>query len=87
MKSKLFDKIKLHDTCGVHNLHGIPGVISGLASVLVCALATEEIYGPRYEGKIIRVEGRPKNVRAKLRLEAANLVQHINFFLDASSYY
>ncbi len=51
MKSKLFDKIKLHDTCGVHNLHGIPGVISGLASVLVCALATEEIYGPRYEGK------------------------------------
>lgn len=36
---------KLHDTCGVNNLHGIPGVISGLASVLVAAFACREGYG------------------------------------------
>jgi len=27
----------LHDSCGVHNLHGMPGVLAGLASV--CAAA------------------------------------------------
>ena len=37
--------LKLHDTCGVHNLHGMPGVISGLGSVLAAGIATEELYG------------------------------------------
>ncbi len=37
--------LKLHDTCGVNNLHGIPGVISGLASVVVAFMACRENYG------------------------------------------
>ena len=37
-------KLKLHDTCGVNNLHGLPGVLSGLASVLFAYLATSEAY-------------------------------------------
>ena len=24
----------IHDTCGVHNLHGIPGVLGGLLAVI-----------------------------------------------------
>jgi len=34
----------LHDTCGVHNLHGLPGVLSGLAGALVAALASQTLY-------------------------------------------
>jgi ammonium transporter Rh len=36
---------KLHDTCGVNNLHGVPGVISGIASALVAVSACREDYG------------------------------------------
>jgi len=31
--------INLHDTCGVHNLHGMPSIIGALVSVLVCGVA------------------------------------------------
>lgn len=37
--------LKLSDTCGVHNLHGLPAVIAGLGSIVACAVATEDMYG------------------------------------------
>lgn len=38
----------LYDTCGIHNLHGMPGLIGGLASVVVTAVATPATYGADY---------------------------------------
>ncbi|PFX22508.1 ammonium transporter Rh type A-like [Stylophora pistillata] len=40
--------LKIHDTCGVHNLHGIPGIFGGIAGSVVTALAEVDSYG--YEG-------------------------------------
>ena len=34
---------RLHDTCGVLSLHGIPGIFSGLLSVLMSTLASREV--------------------------------------------
>uniref|UniRef100_A0A0P6JW50 Ammonium transporter Rh type B n=1 Tax=Heterocephalus glaber TaxID=10181 RepID=A0A0P6JW50_HETGA len=41
----LESKFKVQDTCGVHNLHGMPGILGALLGVLVTALATHEAYG------------------------------------------
>ncbi|CAG9832015.1 unnamed protein product [Diabrotica balteata] len=44
--SPLIEKrLGIPDTCGVHNLHGMPGILSGLFSVLMAGIATEELYG------------------------------------------
>ncbi|XP_028577790.2 ammonium transporter Rh type A [Podarcis muralis] len=34
-------KLKIQDTCGVHNLHGLPGLLGGIASIIAAALQVE----------------------------------------------
>ena len=41
----LKDKIGLHDTCGIHNLHGMPGVVGGIAGSIMAAIANDKTYG------------------------------------------
>ncbi|XP_074475140.1 rh family, C glycoprotein a [Sebastes fasciatus] len=36
--------LKLQDTCGVHNLHAVPGMLGGFIGAIVAAAATEEVY-------------------------------------------
>ncbi len=45
LQGLLLDKLNLHDSCGVNNLHGMPAVIGGLFSVLMASLAKKEDYG------------------------------------------
>lgn len=40
----LASRLGIHDTCGVHNLHGMPAVIAALGSVIAAAVATKENY-------------------------------------------
>ena len=39
----LKDKINMHDTCGVHNLHGMPGVLGGVIGA-ISAASSETIF-------------------------------------------
>ncbi|XP_069798573.1 uncharacterized protein [Narcine bancroftii] len=41
----LESKLKIQDTCGVHNLHGMPGILGGVVGAITASLATEEVYG------------------------------------------
>ncbi|NWU16656.1 RHAG protein, partial [Cephalopterus ornatus] len=38
----LESKLNIQDTCGVHNLHGLPGILGGLAGIIVTAIAHME---------------------------------------------
>ena len=38
-------KLGLHDTCGVNNLHGMPGIFAGVCGIAFAGLASNEIYG------------------------------------------
>ena len=47
--SALLTKVGIYDTCGVHNLHGLPGVLGGIFSAIFLAAytsGTENIAGP-----------------------------------------
>lgn len=44
LKPFLEKHLKLQDTCGVHNLHAVPGMLGGFTGAIVAAAATESVY-------------------------------------------
>ncbi|XP_074785176.1 ammonium transporter Rh type B isoform X1 [Athene noctua] len=45
----LRSRLKIQDTCGVQNVHGLPGILGSLLGTLLAALATADAYGGRLE--------------------------------------
>ncbi|KAM9723369.1 ammonium transporter Rh type B [Menidia menidia] len=41
----LEEKLKIQDTCGVHNLHGMPGILGAIVGAVTSAVATRDVYG------------------------------------------
>ncbi|TRY90014.1 hypothetical protein DNTS_034378 [Danionella cerebrum] len=39
-------RLRIQDQCGIHNLHGLTGLISTFAGICAILVASEEIYGP-----------------------------------------
>ncbi|XP_058706718.1 ammonium transporter Rh type B-like isoform X2 [Poecile atricapillus] len=40
-------KLTLHDQCGIHNLHGLPGILGATASVVAVLVASKDTSGPQ----------------------------------------
>lgn len=41
----LESRLHIQDTCGIHNLHAMPGLIGGIVGAITAAVATEDVYG------------------------------------------
>lgn len=44
MQPLLVSTARIHDTCGVHNLHGMPAVLSAIFSAIFASLASSDNY-------------------------------------------
>ncbi|KAI7806437.1 ammonium transporter Rh type B [Triplophysa rosa] len=42
-------KLKIQDTCGVHNLHGMPGVLGAVVGAVTACLASKDVYGEGFQ--------------------------------------
>lgn len=49
LQISLSGKLRIHDTCGVHNLHGMPGIAAGIIGTIVAAIANYETYETRLQ--------------------------------------
>jgi len=41
----LLSKLRIHDTCGVNNLHGMPAIVAAIAGAIASSVANLDIYG------------------------------------------
>lgn len=42
----LCEKLGLHDSCGIHNLHGMPSILGGICSIFVPLIIKQGNAGP-----------------------------------------
>merc|ERR1711920_490124 len=61
IQPKLQSAIGLHDTCGVNNLHGMPGILAAIISAIACATSSGTSPFPLSEDQLVAYEV-PTNV-------------------------
>jgi len=70
-------KLNVHDTCGVHNLHGMPGLMSGFGGILSAGLATQQLYG---DG-LTKIFAPGSNPQMQAAMQAASVATSLGFGL------
>lgn len=68
----ILEKYNIHDTCGVHNLHGIPGLIGGIGGAISASVVPDNLYGDNIS-KIFPGRGSNRNAAAQGLFQLAAL--------------
>ncbi|CAG9329330.1 unnamed protein product [Blepharisma stoltei] len=63
-------KIGLYDTCGINNLHGMPGIFGGIFSAIFIGALTEDTLGYRVED---RFDGRTASEQGGLQIASLGI--------------
>ena len=58
---RLFQEF-LSYTCGVNNLHGIPGIIGGLSGAISASFTSDELYGDNIQNIFPAMDGTRTNI-------------------------
>lgn len=74
----LFKNLKLHDTCGIHYLHGITGLFGGVIGIIFTAMADEKDLGASYKILYGSWETRTSSRQALFQLAALGLVMGVS---------
>ena len=54
----VLQKFRAHDTCGVNNLHGMPGLLAGIFGIILAAFPAYSLYEDNLLGTCWQSEGR-----------------------------
>ncbi|XP_076844586.1 ammonium transporter Rh type B [Brachyhypopomus gauderio] len=64
----LESKLKIQDTCGIHNLHGMPGILGAVVGAITSFAATKEHYGDGLKDVFPKVmSGTPVSTQAGMQ--------------------
>ncbi|KAG9276607.1 ammonium transporter Rh type B [Astyanax mexicanus] len=69
----LESKLKIQDTCGVHNLHGMPGVLGAVVGIVTAAVASTEAYGNGMEDVFPSIADKSSNAYSQAGMQAVSL--------------
>jgi ammonium transporter Rh len=70
---EILKKINIHDTCGVHNLHGMPGVLSGLAAIVITSMPWISLYDENLTSQCMG-GGVNRSIRVQAGYQCAGLI-------------
>ena len=62
IQPSLYHRFHLHDTCGVNNLHGIPGIIGGISGAISASFTSDELYGDNIQNIFPAMDGTRTNI-------------------------
>jgi len=71
LSSILQKKIRLYDTAGIHNLHGMPGVFGSIVGIIMAAQSSADLLGPSLKAIYPEMEnGRTPMQQAQMQASA-----------------
>lgn len=78
----LYEKLGIHDTCGVNNLHGLPGIIAAIIGAICTSTASHTVYGNSLYSMFPEIE-HGRTARAQMGFQFAALFS--SFFISLIS--
>uniref|UniRef100_A0A8C9SXW3 Rh family B glycoprotein n=1 Tax=Scleropages formosus TaxID=113540 RepID=A0A8C9SXW3_SCLFO len=73
-------KLKIQDTCGVHNLHGMPGILGAVVGAVTASLATREVYG---DGSVLALRRlSPRRVYVSVCVQHVSLTSRLSSSME-----